>query len=130
VLNTPLDLIEAAGVERCSSWTPHLNHRDNRGGLGAAPLSVAELDSAAGSSRECPINHASVRLCGCEGHWNTELAANERESPSPVLLTMTDAALLLAIGRTTSYGLMERGELESLSIGRARRHPGTSRDVV
>ncbi|MBE4740522.1 helix-turn-helix domain-containing protein [Streptomyces caniscabiei] len=40
-----------------------------------------------------------------------------------VLLTVEEAARRLQIGRTTCYGLIRSGELESIDIGRLRRVP-------
>ncbi|MEU3543495.1 helix-turn-helix domain-containing protein [Streptomyces paromomycinus] len=40
-----------------------------------------------------------------------------------VLLTVEEAARRLSIGRTTCYGLIRSGELESVGIGRLRRVP-------
>jgi excisionase family DNA binding protein len=41
----------------------------------------------------------------------------------PVLLTVEEAAQRLRIGRTTCYGLIRSGELESVPVGRLRRVP-------
>ena len=41
----------------------------------------------------------------------------------PVLLTITEAATALAIGRTTVYELIGAGELEVVHIGRSSRVP-------
>jgi excisionase family DNA binding protein len=43
--------------------------------------------------------------------------------PAPVLLTVEEAARCLRIGRTTCFGLIRSGELESLTIGGLRRVP-------
>ncbi|MGG7573566.1 helix-turn-helix domain-containing protein [Streptomyces sirii] len=40
-----------------------------------------------------------------------------------VLLTVEEAARRLRIGRTTCYGLIRSGELESIDVGRLRRVP-------
>ncbi|MBD0735782.1 helix-turn-helix domain-containing protein [Streptomyces sp. CBMA29] len=40
-----------------------------------------------------------------------------------VLLTVEEAARRLRIGRTTCYGLIRTGELESVPVGRLRRVP-------
>ncbi|MEU9920824.1 helix-turn-helix domain-containing protein [Streptomyces griseoluteus] len=42
---------------------------------------------------------------------------------APVLLTVEEAARCLRVGRTTCYGLIRTGELESLTIGGLRRVP-------
>ena len=39
------------------------------------------------------------------------------------LLTVAEAAEFLAVGRTTLYGAMDRGELAYCKLGRARRIP-------
>lgn len=39
----------------------------------------------------------------------------------PVLVTVEEAARRLSIGRTATYMLVLRGELESVKIGRTRR---------
>ena len=43
-----------------------------------------------------------------------------------VLLTVTQAARALSIGRTTLYTLISTGELASIKIGAARRVPLTA----
>jgi len=40
-----------------------------------------------------------------------------------LLLTVTEAAALLGIGRSLAYELVLRGQLTSVKIGRARRVP-------
>ncbi|MFD8676307.1 excisionase family DNA-binding protein [Streptomyces seoulensis] len=45
------------------------------------------------------------------------------EDPTLVLLTVEEAARRLRIGRTTCYGLIRSGELESVPVGRLRRVP-------
>ncbi|GGZ85363.1 helix-turn-helix domain-containing protein [Streptomyces bluensis] len=45
------------------------------------------------------------------------------EDPTLVLLTVEEAARRLRVGRTTCYGLIRSGELESIDIGRLRRVP-------
>ena len=42
-------------------------------------------------------------------------------TPDRVLLTVEEAAKRLHIGRTTAWGLVKNGELESVQIGRLRR---------
>ena len=49
--------------------------------------------------------------------------AMDDSAVSPLLLRPEQAALLLGCGRTYIYGLMDRGELPSLRIGRLRRIP-------
>lgn len=49
--------------------------------------------------------------------------AMDDSTVSPLLLRPEQAALLLGCGRTYIYGLMDRGELPSIRIGRLRRIP-------
>jgi excisionase family DNA binding protein len=46
---------------------------------------------------------------------------SEAGHPAPFLLSPVEAALALGICRTTLYGLMMKGRLPSIRIGRARR---------
>ncbi|HUW01558.1 MAG TPA: helix-turn-helix domain-containing protein [Acidimicrobiales bacterium] len=46
----------------------------------------------------------------------------------PRLLTITQAAALLGVGRTTTYELISGGELEVVHIGRSARVPVESID--
>ncbi len=39
------------------------------------------------------------------------------------LLTVTEAAATMGIGRSLLYGMVMRGEIQSISLGRARRIP-------
>ena len=48
---------------------------------------------------------------------------NINEFVSDGLLTVADAAAFLNLSRTTLYGLMERGALPYVKIGRSRRVP-------
>jgi excisionase family DNA binding protein len=41
----------------------------------------------------------------------------------PLLVSVQNAARLLAVGRTTVYELIASGELETIRIGRSRRVP-------
>lgn len=41
----------------------------------------------------------------------------------PTLLTVTEAARRLSLGRATTYQLVRRGELPSVRVGRAVRVP-------
>ncbi|KAB8171126.1 helix-turn-helix domain-containing protein [Streptomyces sp. 3MP-14] len=43
--------------------------------------------------------------------------------PTLALLTVEEAARRLSIGRTTCFGLISSGELESVPVGRLRRVP-------
>jgi excisionase family DNA binding protein len=56
-----------------------------------------------------------------------ETDANERArrttAIAPVLLTVSQAAQALAVGRTTLYELIRGGELEVIRIGRSTRIP-------
>jgi excisionase family DNA binding protein len=46
-----------------------------------------------------------------------------------LLVTPEEAARRLSVGRTTIYGLMANGELQSVNIGRSRRVPVSSLSV-
>jgi excisionase family DNA binding protein len=48
---------------------------------------------------------------------------NELSGAPPLLLTMEDAARVLAISRSYVYELVGRGALRTVTIGRARRVP-------
>ena len=41
-----------------------------------------------------------------------------------ILLTVEEGAARLNLGRTSVFGLIKRGEIESVQIGRSRRIPG------
>ena len=68
------------------------------------------------------------------------MAAKQHERPAAIspsdgshhaslrLLTTDDAAKLLNVGRTHLYGLMERGELAFVKVGRCRRIRATHID--
>ena len=43
--------------------------------------------------------------------------------PTPLVLTIEQAAKRLGIGRTLMYALVTSGEIESVTIGRLRRIP-------
>ncbi len=43
--------------------------------------------------------------------------------PTPLVLTIEQAAKRLGIGRTLMYALVTSGEVESVTIGRLRRIP-------
>lgn len=47
---------------------------------------------------------------------------------SELLVTVEEAARRLNVGRSTVYGLLQRGELASIRIGAARRVPVTALD--
>lgn len=47
----------------------------------------------------------------------------ETEPIQPLLLTVIDAGRMLAVGRTTAYELIARGDLPVVHIGRACRIP-------
>ena len=50
-------------------------------------------------------------------------AATETADSSKILLTVSEAAILMGLGRTCVYRLVMQGELASLKIGRNRRIP-------
>jgi excisionase family DNA binding protein len=97
----------------------------------------------------------NTRTASSDGRWIDEAAVawHQPEIPSPVaaadgasasvvhggpgvdeilhagdqlLVTPREAARRLALGRTTVYDLIARGELESVVIGRCRRVPVSS----
>jgi excisionase family DNA binding protein len=53
---------------------------------------------------------------------------NIRAAEPPVLLTVAEAAYVLAVSRTKAYELILSGQLESITIGSLRRIPRTSVD--
>lgn len=53
----------------------------------------------------------------------TESSGIERTAAAVLLLTVEDAAQRLSIGRTTMYGLISAGAIQSVTIGRLRRIP-------
>jgi len=65
---------------------------------------------------------------------STEPAApideRRRTEPLPILLTVRQAADLLAIGRTTAYELIAAGHLEVVHIGRSVRVPVEAVEVL
>lgn len=61
--------------------------------------------------------------------------ARKPDSPTPIrplplrtLLTVEEAADYLGIGRTTTFKLIDSGELQSVTIGRLRRVPVSAAD--
>ena len=54
--------------------------------------------------------------------------STQSQPEPPVLVTVEEAARRLSIGRTATYMLVLRGELESVKIGRTRRVVVTSID--
>jgi excisionase family DNA binding protein len=55
-----------------------------------------------------------------------ETLMNTQVTPAsirPLLVTVAEAARILAIGRSTAYELIASGQLESVTIGTARRIP-------
>jgi excisionase family DNA binding protein len=63
---------------------------------------------------EVVFEHADIRI------QTQELEMTE------VLLTVSEAAKRLSLGRTMLYELIAKGELPSLKIGRARRIPASA----
>ena len=57
---------------------------------------------------------------------DTTWVATPQPADSPVLLTVEEAAQLLRIGRTKTYGLLMAGVLRSVTIGRRRLVPYSS----
>lgn len=76
--------------------------------LRAAGLAVvAEVD---GVTVWGPLQHKST-------------TAEPTDEPRRLLLTVSEAAALLGVGRTTAYELISRHELEVVHLGRAARVP-------
>lgn len=48
---------------------------------------------------------------------------SSESAPPRLLLTIEEAAERLGVGRSTMYGLIKDGEVESVQIGRLRRVP-------
>jgi excisionase family DNA binding protein len=67
---------------------------------------------------------SATGLSGSDGSstYARERAA-ERDTIAPLLLTIPEAARILAIGRTTLYELISTGAIEAVHIGRAIRIP-------
>jgi excisionase family DNA binding protein len=86
------------------------------GPVGAADIRVDEAAGVAGEPRLPFSDRKSVPTAGPS-------RAGELSSLSRLLLTPEEAAKLLAVGRTTLYGLLQSGELPSVRIGACRRIP-------
>lgn len=52
-----------------------------------------------------------------------DTGARTEDVEERLLIDPREAAKRLSLGRTTVYELLQRGELESISVGRARRIP-------
>jgi excisionase family DNA binding protein len=76
-------------------------------------------DGAAGVAGE-PRPLTPIRDNGPTGELSR---AGEQTALARLLLTPQEAAELLAVGRTTLYGLLQSGELTSVRIGACRRIP-------
>jgi excisionase family DNA binding protein len=46
---------------------------------------------------------------------------NSNTSPDPILITLRDTARMLAVSTKTLYAMIERGDLQSVKIGKSRR---------
>jgi excisionase family DNA binding protein len=55
------------------------------------------------------------------GHDGARHRAQLPEPAEPLLVTVEEAARRLSIGRTATYMLVLKGELQSVKIGRTRR---------
>lgn len=49
--------------------------------------------------------------------------------PTPLVLTVEEAADRLGVGRTLMYALVKSGDVESVTIGRLRRIPADALDT-
>lgn len=47
-------------------------------------------------------------------------STNQSPAVAPLLLTVEQAAIMLGLGRTTTYELVMRGQIQSVKIGRRR----------
>jgi excisionase family DNA binding protein len=54
---------------------------------------------------------------------------NTTQTSNTLLLRVTDAAQILGFGRSTIYELCDRGEIDSIKEGKARRIVRTSLDA-
>jgi excisionase family DNA binding protein len=71
---------------------------------------------------------ALIRSMGEDRTENKEIEIESAEATAvagvvPLLLTIPQAALVLAVGRTTVYELIGAGDLEAVHIGRSARVP-------
>ncbi|MFG1857021.1 helix-turn-helix domain-containing protein [Actinomadura geliboluensis] len=57
---------------------------------------------------------------------NTTDAPTADAPPAMRLYRVREAMALLSVSRTTLYALMDSGALRSVTVGRARRIPGTA----
>ena len=57
------------------------------------------------------------------GHDRLDAPANAEDDMDKLLLTPTEAAAALGIGRSKVYELMQTGQLQSVHIGACRRVP-------
>ena len=89
-------------------------------------------DASTRSPAKSRENRVAFRAATAHSHDMTTTHTHERPSGpadrshraiDPVLLTITDAAVALAIGRTTVYQLIGAGELDVVHIGRSSRVP-------
>ena len=98
------------------------------------PTERAQLlaDASMPSSAKSGENLVSFSGRSAHSHCMTTTHTHERPSSAgdrsqraidPVLLTITEAATALAIGRTTVYELIGAGELDVVHIGRSSRIP-------
>lgn len=56
-------------------------------------------------------------------HNSARIIANMHKHPGKLLLSITDAAESLSLGRTAVYELLNAGELTSVHVGRRRLIP-------
>ena len=80
-------------------------------------FTLANMNNAGRIGRHC-----SLRDVRCDVVRSSDGADVEK-----VLLTVEEAAARLNLGRTSVFGLIKRGEIESVRIGRSRRIPATRR---
>ena len=56
-------------------------------------------------------------------HITGGIMPSQTTTPTPLVLTVEEAADRLGVGRTLMYALVKSGDIESVTIGRLRRIP-------
>ncbi len=85
---------------------------------------VCTCAGARTSARACPfVNRESANLFVAREAANALFLSMSDHGNGALLLTMTEAARVLSVGRTTMYELVGAGEVEVVHIGRSARVP-------
>lgn len=96
---------------------------DSRGPRKRTSVESSEgLSSATGEQ----FRKAMSALTEIAVQWEKGDNADSSSSTAKVLLTTTEAAAVLGIGRTSLYELIRSGKLETIKIGRRRLIPATA----